>query len=46
MQVQRELDDAASTDVKRHVIGCHATESMRVQSALNDAMGGICQAMP
>ena len=33
-------------DTARHVVGCRSTQDTRVQHALDDVAGNICQALP
>ena len=33
-------------DIARHVKGCHLSQQKRVQNALGDVAGNICQALP
>ena len=32
--------------IARHVTGCHSTQETRVHNAVDDAAGGICEALP
>jgi hypothetical protein len=38
--------DQGLADTARHVIGCRLTQETRVQRALDDMAGTICQALP